>query len=417
MKDLELKINDVGSHNVIIGANSPIKAWTKGVQLEHHALAQLKNVANLPFIHKHVAVMPDAHAGIGCTVGSVIATAKAIVPAFVGVDLSCGVLAAKTTLTASDLPDSLAKLRSLIEATVPHGRTDNGGRNDRGAWGSAPDYIEAAWMGLEPGYKKIIAKNPKASINGSPLNQLGTLGGGNHMLEICLDLEQNVWIMLHSGSRGVGNRIGSYFIEQAKEDMRRFFINLPDENCAYIPDGSELFNDYVEALDWAGEYASENRAMMLHGIIRAMKNSKLLPKFSADIEVVSCHHNYVTKERHFGSDVWVTRKGALCARKNTMGIILGSMGAKSFIVRGKGNAESFNSCSHGAGRVMSRTEAKNTFTLKDHRIATEGVECRKDKEVIDETPRAYKNIEDVMAAQSDLVEIVHTLKQCLCVKG
>lgn len=391
---------------------APIKSWTRGVQVEEQAWQQLKNVAALPFIFKHVAAMPDVHWGMGATVGSVIATKGAIVPAAVGVDIGCGMMAVRTSLTASDLPESLAGLRSAIEAAVPHGRTDNGGQNDRGAWGENPAAMPVA---MAEGLSRIVAKHPKLTrAAGRAPHHLGTLGTGNHFIEICLDEEQRVWAMLHSGSRGIGNSIGTNFIERAKEDMRRWFINLPDQDLAYLPEGSEMFGEYVDALHWAQEFAMENRRTMMRSVLAEI--AKIRPLMTEEI-AVNCHHNYATKESHFGANIWVTRKGAVCAREGMLGIIPGSMGAQSYIVRGKGNPESFHSCSHGAGRAMSRTEAKKRFTVEDHVRATEGVECRKDKDVIDETPAAYKPIDAVMTAQSDLVEIVHTLKQVLCVKG
>jgi len=417
-KDLNIIETSSDSFNIIEGAKMPIKAWTKGVQVEDGALAQLGNVANLPFIYKHLAVMPDVHKGYGATVGSVVPTTGAIIPGAVGVDIGCGMMAVRTSLNASQLPDSLAKLRSDIEASVPHGRTDNGGVNDRGAWGDPPASVQAAWMGLEGKYDRITDKHHKVMLRRqNPWNHLGTLGTGNHFIEMCLDQEQRVWIMLHSGSRGVGAKIGSYFMDLAKEDMRKYFINLPDMELSYLPEGTDHFKDYVEAVGWAQDYARANREVMMENVLRALKKNKQIPKFDADLEAVNCHHNYVTQENHFGKNVWVTRKGAVNAREGVMGIIPGSMGHKSYIVRGLGNKESFCSCSHGAGRKMSRAQAKQSFTLKDHRKATEGVECRQDRDVIDETPGAYKNIEDVMEAQKDLVEVVHTLKQVLCVKG
>jgi tRNA-splicing ligase RtcB (3'-phosphate/5'-hydroxy nucleic acid ligase) len=345
----------------------------------------------------------------------VIATKGAIIPAAVGVDLGCGMVAAKTTLTANCLPSDLKPLREAIEKAVPHGRSDNGGKNDRGAWGDIPDYVVVEWNGLQPRYKDMIEKHPKLD-RGNHVNHLGTLGTGNHFIEICLDTDNAVWIMLHSGSRGVGNRIGSYFIEKAKEDMRRFFINLPDEDLAYIPDGSEMFGDYWNAVKWAQEFAATNRNIMLNSVKSAIAGVLNLP-VSTPVEVINCHHNYISKESHYGENVWVTRKGAVRAREGDMGIIPGSMGAKSFIVRGKGNPESFNSCSHGAGRVMSRGQAKREISMEEHAKAVAGVECRIDADVVDESPRAYKPIDAVMAAQSDLVEIIHTLKQVVCVKG
>jgi tRNA-splicing ligase RtcB len=394
----------------------PIKAWTQGVPFEPEAEAQLRRVAALPFIHQWIAVMPDVHAGIGATVGSVIACDRAVIPAAVGVDIGCGMMAVKTSLRAEQLPDDLRPLRLAIEAAVPHGRTDRGGKNDRGAHGEPPARTAAAWAELEPGYAQILAKHQSAG-NAMRVHQLGTLGTGNHFIELCLDEAGAVWVMLHSGSRGVGNRIGSYFIEQAKAEMRRWFIHLPDADLAYLPQGSELFDDYVHAVEWAQRYARVNRELMMQATIDALRASDLLPDFTAHLEAVNCHHNYVSREHHYGANVIVTRKGAVRARAGELGIIPGSMGAKSFIVRGKGNPESFTSCSHGAGRAMSRNKAKKVFSLADHAAATAGVECRKDEAVIDETPGAYKAIDDVMAAQADLVEIVHTLKQVVCVKG
>jgi len=392
-----------------------IKAWTKGVPIEEAAMKQLRNVAGLPFIHRHIAVMPDVHWGMGATVGSVIPTVGAIIPAAVGVDIGCGMMAARTSLVASDLPDNLEAIRSAIEQAVPHGRVVGRGKRDNGSWGSPPAEIVEAWATLAARFDRICAKYPRLK-NTNNLVHLGTLGTGNHFIELCLDTEQRVWVMLHSGSRGVGNAIGSFFIELAKQDMRKWFVNLPDENLAYFPEGTDHFDDYVEAVGWAQDFAALNRRMMMTNVIRALRTQIAKP-FDAELEAVNCHHNYVTRENHFGENVLVTRKGAVRAAKGALGIIPGSMGVKSFIVRGLGNPESFDSCSHGAGRVMSRTAAKKAVTLAEHIADTEGVECRKDEGVIDETPKAYKSIEAVMAAQADLVEIVHTLKQVVCVKG
>ena len=395
---------------------TPIKAWVRGVPVEDAAKKQLENIASLPFIHKHVAVMPDVHLGKGATVGSVIPTKGAIIPAAVGVDLGCGMMAVKTTLTANDLPDNLSHVRSAIEAAVPHGRSKHGGPGDVGAWQKIPDRVGLAWADHAEQFDRLVDEHPKLR-KANHVNHLGTLGTGNHFIEVCLDEADDVWVMLHSGSRGVGNRIGSYFIRLAKEEMKRWFVNLPDMDLAYLPDGSRYFRDYVEAVGWAQGFAKANRVMMMRNVLEALRKGKMLPRFEAEVEAVNCHHNYVNKERHYGSEVWVTRKGAVSAKKGELGIIPGSMGARSYIVRGKGDKESFHSCSHGAGRAMSRGEAKRRFTLKDHREATAGIECRKDKDVIDETPMAYKDIDAVMAAQSDLVEVVHTLRQVVCVKG
>jgi len=398
-----------------------IKAWTVGVPVEDSALEQLKNVASMPFVHKHVAVMPDVHFGIGATVGSVIPCKGAIIPAAVGVDIGCGMMAVQTSLTSHQLPENLALLRSAIEEAVPHGRSAHGGTGDVGAWVDIPKDVEKAWIetlhynrSLADGLKQIIDKHPKIGKSNN-IKHLGTLGTGNHFIEVCLDEADYVWVMLHSGSRGIGNRIGTYYIELAKREMERCFINLPDKNLSYLVEGSEIFYEYVQAVGWAQEYAQTNRRIMMDRILAVME--KYLTDFSSGNVAVNCHHNYVTREKHFGEEVWITRKGAVRAGLDEWGIIPGSMGARSYIVRGKGNADSFCSCSHGAGRAMTRTEARKRFTVEDHMKATAGIECRKDAEVIDETPMAYKNIDAVMAAQVDLVEIVHTLKQIVCVKG
>ena len=407
-RDYEVLTNEAGG--------VPIKAWTVGVPFEDEAKKQLRAMAALPFVHKWVAAMPDVHRGFGATVGSVVATAGAVIPAAVGVDIGCGMIAVRTTLRAEQLPDSLGGVRSAIERAVPHGRTDNGGRNDRGTWKDAPAAHREAWGRLKPGYDAILEKHPRLG-RGPDLGHLGTLGTGNHFIEVCLDEADHVWVMLHSGSRGVGNRIGSHFIELAKEDMRRFFIQLPEADLAYLPEGSEHFEDYLRAVGWAQEYAATNRELMLRSTVEALQASGELPEFSLTQAAVNCHHNYVSREHHYGKNVLVTRKGAVRAREGDLGIIPGSMGARSYIVRGKGNAEAFHSCSHGAGRVMSREAAKRRFTLEDHARATEGIECRKDVDVIDETPGAYKPIDAVMQAQASLVDVVHTLRQVVCVKG
>jgi tRNA-splicing ligase RtcB (3'-phosphate/5'-hydroxy nucleic acid ligase) len=405
------------TYNLIKPQNGvPIKAWTKGVALEDEARAQLLNVAQMPFVYKWVAAMPDVHWGIGATIGSVIPTKGAIIPAAVGVDIGCGMMAVQTDLNARDLPENLKGIRSAIEKAVPHGRTNHGGRGDRGAWHEIPLRNQEIWATLKPGYDAILEKHPKLD-RGNHSNHLGTLGTGNHFIEVCLDESDMVWFMLHSGSRGVGNRMGSYFIEVARKDMERLFVTLPDRDLAYFPEGTKHFDDYVEAVEWAQNYARWNRHLMMESLVKSVRESGELRPFVAEVKAINCHHNYVARENHYGEDVLVTRKGAVRAREGDMGIIPGSMGARSYIVRGKGNAESFQSCSHGAGRAMSRNEAKRRFSLEDHARMTEGVECRKDKDVIDETPAAYKPIEAVMKAQSDLVDIVHELHQVVCVKG
>ena len=395
----------------------PVKAWTKGVQLEDEARKQLLNAAQLPFVFKWIAAMPDVHWGIGATIGSVIPTKGAIVPAAVGVDIGCGMMAVETSLNARDLPDNLKGIRAAIESAVPHGRTNHGGPGDRGAWRNIPARNQEVWQGeLKARYDTIVSKHPKLA-RGNHANHLGTLGTGNHFIEVCLDESEAVWFMLHSGSRGVGNRMGTYFIDAARKDFEKLHVNLPDVDLAYFPEHTEHFDDYVAAVEWAQDYARWNRHLMMEQIAAAVRNSGEAPPFNAELKAINCHHNYVAREMHYGEDVLVTRKGAVRARVGDMGIIPGSMGARSYIVRGKGNPESFMSCSHGAGRAMSRNEAKRRFTVADHMRMTEGVECRKDKDVIDETPAAYKSIQAVMAAQADLVEIVHTLRQVVCVKG
>ena len=391
----------------------PLKMWTRGVPVEDEARRQLINAARLPIVFKHIAAMPDVHFGIGATVGSVIPTFKAIIPAAVGVDIGCGMMASKSTLRAEDLPDNLAPLRAAIERSVPHGRTP--GKRDPGAWQNVPGAVDSAWARLEPQFADLCRDYPKLEKT-NHRSHLGTLGSGNHFIEVCLDQDGFVWFMLHSGSRGVGNAIGTMFIELARQDAMRHEAKLPDRDLAYFQEGSRHFDDYVRAVGWAQRYAALNREVMMRRVIEAA-GSALRKRFESHIEAVNCHHNYVQRERHFGQDVYVTRKGAVSAKAGELGIIPGSMGTRSYIVRGKGNPDSFESCSHGAGRAMSRGDARRRFTLADHRAATEGVECRQDKAVIDETPAAYKDIDAVMAAQADLVEVVHTLKQVVCVKG
>lgn len=403
-------------YNLLEVANGkPIKLWTQGVPVEDDARKQLINTAKMPFIFKHLAVMPDVHLGKGSTIGSVIPTVGAIIPAAVGVDIGCGMIAARTSLTASDLPDNLAGLRSAIEKAVPHGRSVSRGGRDKGAWEDVPELADHAWSALAGRFKVITDKYPRLEKTNNR-KHLGTLGTGNHFIEVCLDEAQRVWFMLHSGSRGVGNAIGSLFIELAQADMRQHIANLPDRDLAYFKEGSQHFDDYVEAVGWAQDFAKQNRALMMHAVIAAARTVIKKP-FEANLEAVNCHHNYVQKEQHFGQEVLVTRKGAVSAQKGQLGIIPGSMGARSFIVRGLGNEEAFCSCSHGAGRTMSRTKAKKLFTVDDQIRATAHVECRKDEDVIDEIPMAYKDIDAVMHAQRELVEVVHTLRQVVCVKG
>lgn len=394
--------------NADSGYGVPIKIYTDDI--ESGAIEQLKNIAQLQFIHSHVAVMPDVHVGIGATVGSVIPTKNAIIPAAVGVDIGCGMNALRLDIKAAQLPDDLRKIRAQIERDVPVGFAQH---KSESAKASTLDPLAKRLKAItdkHPGLLRML-KNFDVTWR----KQLGSLGGGNHFIELCVDENQAVWVMLHSGSRGLGNCIGTYFIARAKKEAERCFGYVPDDNLSYFAEGSLLFDDYVEAVSWAQDYAMENRREMMRLILASLR--RYLPPFQMTKEAINCHHNYVQKEHHFGENVYVTRKGAISAQAGELGIIPGSMGAKSFIVRGKGNAESFCSCSHGAGRRMSRSKAKYAFTEDDLRQQTEGVECRKDKGVLDEIPAAYKDIDVVMANQTDLVEVVHTLRQILCIKG
>jgi len=386
----------------------PVKVYTG--EIEPDARRQLVNLSTLPIVHHHVAAMPDVHLGIGATVGSVIPTRAAIIPAAVGVDIGCGMIAARLSLTGNDFDEKkLKRVFDQISRDVPVGFEQHDERDVR----------DDAAKRFERDLHRILDKHPgiskRVGRNSSWVRQLGTLGGGNHFIEVCLDESNRVWVMLHSGSRGIGNAIGTYFIELARRDAERQAIVLPDRDLAYFREGAEHFDDYVEAVGWAQEYARANRAEMMDLVLAALRRH--LPTFEVTTEAVNCHHNYVERERHYGERVWVTRKGAIRAGKGELGIIPGSMGARSYIVRGKGSAESFESCAHGAGRRMSRKQAQKRFSTDDLQRQTEGVICRKDRGVIDEIPGAYKDIDEVMANQSDLVEVVHTLKQVLCVKG
>lgn len=386
----------------------PVKIWTDDV--DERSKEQLSNIASMPFIHHHVAAMPDVHLGIGATIGSVIATHKAIIPAAVGVDIGCGMLACQLSLSANDIDEkSLKKVFDQITRDVPVGRGQH--KEDR-ALITVTKTFEARLTAMTQKHPDLLKSFGQFS---NWVYQMGTLGGGNHFIEVCLDETNQVWVMLHSGSRGIGNGMADYFIKLARKDMERWMINLPDRDLAYFPEGTEHFMDYVEAVHWAQEYAFQNRLSMLDLVLAGLRRH--LPAFEVVNQVVNCHHNYVAIEHHYGENVYVTRKGAIRAREGDLGIIPGSMGARSFIVRGKGEPESFTSCSHGAGRRMSRTAAEKQFTEVDMAKQTEGVICRKDKGVIDEIPGAYKDIDQVMANQADLVDVVHTLKQVVCVKG
>lgn len=394
----------------------PVKVWTKDVEQE--ALQQLVNVSQLPIVHGHIAAMPDVHVGIGATVGSVIPTKGAIIPAAVGVDIGCGMNAVRLSIDASELPDNLHRIRAAIEKAVPVGFAQHDAGNVRGSRRGRTARV------LEQRLERIVGRHPgltrmQRRFDETWLCQLGTLGGGNHFVEICVDEQNHVWVMLHSGSRGVGNVIGRYFIEAARRDAMRNHVHLPDRDLAYFAEGSTIFDDYVDAVGWAQDYAFLNRSEMMRLVLEVLKRelSPLVRTWKVESEAIDCHHNYVVQERHFGENVFVTRKGAISAQRGEMGIIPGSMGARSYVVRGLGNEESLCSCSHGAGRRMSRTAAKRKFSRSDLEAQTRGVECRKDGGVIDEIPGAYKDIDAVMDNQRDLVEVVHTLKQVVCVKG
>lgn len=392
-----------------------IKAWKKGVPFEDKAIEQLKNTAQMPFIFRHLAAMPDCHLGVGATIGTVLPTKGAAIPSAVGVDLGCGMLAQRTTLTRVDFSGiALEGLRLAIEQAVPCGRTNNGGPGDRGAWGTVPEGIQSIWdRAFADEYETICAKNPGARARNT-VSQLGTLGTGNHFIELSEDEEGLVWIVLHSGSRGLGNKIGTYFTNVAKELCASWFVKLPDPDLAYLPVDTQAFKEYKQAVTLAQKFAWENRLIMLASVEYVLHHTGLAFKSR---EQVHCHHNYIAWERHFGENIMVTRKGAVRAQKDDLGIIPGSMGARTYIVRGLGNRESFCTCSHGAGRAMGRREAERRFTVAEHAAATAGIECDKTADTLDETPMCYKNIDAVMAAQADLVEPVHVLKQFLNVKG
>lgn len=395
-----------------------VKAWKKGVKFEDAVVQQLKDMAQLPFVFKYVAAMADAHYGMGGPVGGVIPTKGAVCPATCGVDIGCGMMATRLALKRSDLIN-LPELRHAIETAVPAGRTNNGGKGDRGAWFNVPEHIQKHWdENFAEDYNALCEVYPGARAHNT-VAHLGTLGTGNHFIELSEDEAGDVWVVLHSGSRGMGNKIGSYFTDVAKKLCEKWFIDLPNKDLAYLPQDSAEFKAYKNAVKLAQRFALDNRQFMMDAVLATVRGH-VRDYINDDVETfeeIQCHHNYISWENHFGENVMITRKGAVRARTGDLGIIPGSMGAKSYIVRGLGSTDSFHSCSHGAGRAMSRTQAVKQFTVADHIVATEGVECIKDISVLDETPAAYKNIESVMAAQSDLVEIVHTLKQFLNVKG
>jgi len=368
--------------------------------VESSALDQLKNIAALPWVFKHVAVMPDVHFGKGATVGSVIAMKDAVAPAAVGVDIGCGMAAVKTNLTASDLPDSLSLLRHRVEKAIPVG------------FASHPKVVKHAEKHRL--WKEFHRLTDKVQDRlGNARKQMGTLGGGNHFIELCLDTEQQVWLMLHSGSRNIGKMLAEIHIGRARKLAHN--ATLPDRDLAVFLAGTPEMDASRRDLFWAQRYARANRDVMLQLYQDVMVQTFPQVRFG---EPITCHHNYyVAEEVHFGEDVLVTRKGAISGREGELGIIPGSMGTRSYIVRGRGHPDAFHSASHGAGRRMSRGKAKKSFSVDDLRAQTEGVECRKDHAVLDEIPGAYKDIDQVMEHQKDLVEIVAQLKQVMCVKG
>jgi tRNA-splicing ligase RtcB len=392
-----------------------VKMWVGSMDVEEAALQQIMNISQVPILAGHIAIMPDVHAGKGATVGSVIPTRSAIIPAAVGVDIGCGMCAAMTNLTADDLPESLLSIRHQIERDVPVGFNEH----KAGIPSVSGPYADILRKNLRKtmdqwetlGMKEKLGRADEKRIG----RQIGTLGGGNHFIELCLDSENRVWIMLHSGSRGIGNQIGEVAIQLAKEQAAKRDWGLPDQDLAWLDEGTKEFDDYIEAMTWAQNYARFNRDTMMNLVVAGLKRK--FPTLKILGEVVNCHHNFTSWEEHNGEGMWVTRKGAVSANFGQMGIIPGSMGAKSFIVKGKGCADSYCSCSHGAGRRMSRNQAKKLFDIAALEEQTAGIECRKDEAVIDEIPAAYKDIDEVMKAQEDLVEVVHTLKQVLCVKG
>lgn len=402
--------------DVVENEGKIIKVWKKGVQFDDNTIQQYKNISKLPFVLPYAAAMADSHLGKGGPVGAVIPMVGAISPSICGVDIGCGMMACRTLLEADRVKQCLPLLFKEISDAVPHGRTNNGGQGDRGAWHNVPEDIQSIWdvefkdsvsnlFGFTSnGHSKALSTNAE--------KHLGTLGTGNHFIELSEDEENQIWVVLHSGSRGFGNRIGTYFTNLAKEKCKQWFVQLPDPDLAYFPQGTQEFNDYLKALNLAQKYAWRNREIMMERVL-----GRVSPFQPFAAETIHCHHNYMAEETHFGKKVLLTRKGAVRAGVDDYVIIPGSMGARTYIARGLGSVHSFKSCSHGAGRAMSRTQAIKQFTVQDHILATEGVECHKGTEVLDETPGAYKDIDAVMEAQKDLVEPIHVLKALVCVKG
>jgi tRNA-splicing ligase RtcB len=421
------------NYNVRIApSGTAIKLWNKHVTIEEAALKQLDEVASMPFVKPYVAAMPDTHWGMGATVGSVIPTVGAIMPAAVGVDIGCGMMAVRTNLNYKNVDRTVwndttwqKMMFELISKAVPHGRTDNGGNRDIGSWSEVPIDIVQIWANkFDESYKNLLTHHPN-SISKNALRQLGTLGTGNHFIEVCTEIDNpdsSLWVVIHSGSRGLGNRIGTYFTKLAGDLCKSMHINLPNRDLGYFGLGTPLYNDYIRAVSLAQKFAWWNRSIMMQRVLKtigaeqadsvvAVGDKNFVPS------MIHMHHNYMTQIRYGNLDVNLTRKGAVDASDGNWVIIPGSMGAKTYIAKGLGNKESFFSCSHGAGRAMSRTQALKTFTVADHQAATLGVYCDKTTAVLDETPAAYKNIDAVMESQRDLVEPVLKLKQLVCVKG
>lgn len=406
------------NYNVIGGNDGKIlKIWNKKVPIEEGAIDQLLDALKLPFVKPYIAIMPDCHAGKGSSVGSVIPCENAIIPAAIGVDICCGMSAYRLNLTREDFINHEETIRNEMIRKVPAGRTNNGGKGDRGAWYNIPPNVQDKWnLFLKDGWDNILANIPGLLNNHTNgVNHLGTLGTGNHFLSLSTDEENKIWLIVHSGSRGIGARIGSHFIEVAQELCKKWFINIPNRDLAYLPAGTKEYEDYMKCMKWCDTFATNSRSIMLKNSFEVIE--KILCKDIDITEKINCHHNFVTKVCVHGNNLNVIRKGAVSALNGEKVIIPGAMGKKSFIAHGKGNTESFYSCSHGAGRLMSRAAARNNITLEDHKAETLGVFCDKDASIIDESPHAYKNVEDVMESQSDLVEIEHTLQEFINVKG
>lgn len=424
------------NYNTLLDGEKLIaKLWNKHVTIEDAAIKQIRETASMPFVKPYVAVMPDSHFGMGATVGSVVPTVSAICPASVGVDIGCGMMTVRTNLKPSlndfDAITEQAAYRNmfdLISAAVPHGRTDNGGANDRGAWGEIPkDIQEIFGEEISPyiyGEKRGVFDRHSQALSKNAGKQLGTLGTGNHFIEVCREItehwqpEGNLWVVIHSGSRGFGNRIGTYFTKLSGELCKKWSIALPNKDLGYLPEGTQEYDDYLTALALAQRFSWRNREIMMARVLKAIGADESAPYIAHEVpSTIHMHHNYMAKYHIGGQPVNLTRKGAVDASKGNWVIIPGSMGAKTYIGRGLGNPESFDSCSHGAGRAMSRTQALKQFTLEEHAEATKGVVCDKTRGVLDETPASYKDIDAVMESQRDLVEPVLKLKQLLCVKG